>query len=190
MHLDAFQRIMVDPASLSIIRYTASRPYVVTANSTNADLAKLLAPPPKKASRRTPPRRTTRRSAAASAPAGTREARADGRSAGQTDRGAAHRLGSWRFSCTATTRPTGSSPAPSGSPGERTFFLQAREGNRITSVACEKQQVSVLAEHLDRVLDEVVRRGAAGSGVRRSAPAARTSTRWTRRSRRSSGSAP
>ena len=30
-----------------------------------------------------------------------------------------------------------------GSPGERTFFLQAREGNRITSVACEKQQVSV-----------------------------------------------
>ena len=47
-----------------------------------------------------------------------------------------------------------------GQPGERTFFLQAREGNRITSVACEKQQVSVLAEHLDRVLDEIVRRGA------------------------------
>ncbi|SDU85080.1 conserved hypothetical protein [Microlunatus sagamiharensis] len=52
-----------------------------------------------------------------------------------------------------------------GQPGERTFFLQAREGNRITSVACEKQQVSVLAEHLDRVLDEVVRRGVAGSGT-------------------------
>jgi uncharacterized repeat protein (TIGR03847 family) len=51
-----------------------------------------------------------------------------------------------------------------GTPGERTFFLQAREGNRITSVACEKQQVSVLAEHLDRVLDEIVRRGVAGSG--------------------------
>ena len=47
-----------------------------------------------------------------------------------------------------------------GPPGERTFFLQAREGNRITSVACEKQQVSVLAEHLDKVLDEVVRRSA------------------------------
>jgi uncharacterized repeat protein (TIGR03847 family) len=46
-----------------------------------------------------------------------------------------------------------------GQPGERTFFLQAREGNRITSVGCEKQQVSVLAEHLDRVLDEVKRRG-------------------------------
>ncbi|MGY4720986.1 DUF3090 family protein [Naumannella cuiyingiana] len=45
-----------------------------------------------------------------------------------------------------------------GEPGERTFFLQAREGNRITSVVCEKQQVSVLAEHLGRILDEVVRR--------------------------------
>jgi uncharacterized repeat protein (TIGR03847 family) len=47
-----------------------------------------------------------------------------------------------------------------GQPGERAFFLQAREGNPITSVACEKQQVSVLAEHLDKVLDEVVRRSA------------------------------
>ena len=52
-----------------------------------------------------------------------------------------------------------------GQPGERTFFLQAREGNRITSVACEKQQVSVLAEHLDKVLDEVVRRSAGGVDV-------------------------
>jgi uncharacterized repeat protein (TIGR03847 family) len=47
-----------------------------------------------------------------------------------------------------------------GQPGERTFFLQAREGNRMTSVVCEKQQISVLAEHLDRVLDEVRRRSA------------------------------
>jgi uncharacterized repeat protein (TIGR03847 family) len=45
-----------------------------------------------------------------------------------------------------------------GQPGERTFFIQAREGNRITSVALEKQQVSVLAEHLDRVLNEVHKR--------------------------------
>ena len=48
MHLDAFQRILVDPASVSIVRYTASRPYVVTVNSTNADLGTLLAPPPAK----------------------------------------------------------------------------------------------------------------------------------------------
>jgi probable phosphomutase (TIGR03848 family) len=51
LHLDQFQRIMVDPASLSIIRYTATRPYVVTTNSTNADLGALLSPPPKDASR-------------------------------------------------------------------------------------------------------------------------------------------
>jgi uncharacterized repeat protein (TIGR03847 family) len=58
-----------------------------------------------------------------------------------------------------------------GQPGERTFFLQARQGNRITSVACEKQQVSVLAEHLDRVLDEVQRRS---SGQVEVPPAATT----------------
>ena len=44
-----------------------------------------------------------------------------------------------------------------GEPGDRTFFLQAREGNRLTSVTCEKQQVSVLAEHVDRVLAEIGR---------------------------------
>jgi len=57
-----------------------------------------------------------------------------------------------------------------GQPGERAFFLQAREGNRITSVAVEKQQVSVLAEHMDRVLDEVRRRS---SGVADVPPPAR-----------------
>ncbi|MDO5683941.1 MAG: DUF3090 domain-containing protein [Propionibacteriaceae bacterium] len=44
-----------------------------------------------------------------------------------------------------------------GEPGDRTFFLQARQGNRLTSVSCEKQQVSVLAEHVDRVLAEISR---------------------------------
>ncbi len=52
-----------------------------------------------------------------------------------------------------------------GQPGERAFFLQAREGNRITSVGLEKQQVSVLAEHLDRVLDEVRRRSGTPADV-------------------------
>lgn len=60
-----------------------------------------------------------------------------------------------------------------GQPGERAFFLQAREGNRITSVACEKQQVSVLAEHLDRVLDEVVRRSTGAATVPPSSTRAR-----------------
>jgi uncharacterized repeat protein (TIGR03847 family) len=45
-----------------------------------------------------------------------------------------------------------------GPPGQRTFFLQAREGSRIVSVALEKQQVALLAERLDLLLDEALRR--------------------------------
>ena len=45
-----------------------------------------------------------------------------------------------------------------GQPGSRTFFLQARTGPRVTSVALEKAQVSVLAERVDELLDEVLRR--------------------------------
>ena len=46
-----------------------------------------------------------------------------------------------------------------GQPGERTFFLQAKEGARVVSVALEKVQVQVLAERLEELLDEVRRRG-------------------------------
>ena len=44
MHLDAFQRIMVDPASLSVVRYTPHRAFVVTMNSSSGSLAHLKAP--------------------------------------------------------------------------------------------------------------------------------------------------
>ena len=44
-----------------------------------------------------------------------------------------------------------------GQPGERTFFLQARGGGRLTSVALEKVQVAALAERLEQLLDEIVR---------------------------------
>ncbi|MBO0846677.1 MAG: DUF3090 domain-containing protein [Nocardioides sp.] len=43
-----------------------------------------------------------------------------------------------------------------GEPGARTFFLQARSGSRMVSVALEKQQVAVLAERIDELLDEVM----------------------------------
>jgi uncharacterized repeat protein (TIGR03847 family) len=46
-----------------------------------------------------------------------------------------------------------------GQPGQRTFFLQATDGQRVTSVALEKTQVQVLAERLGDLLDEVRRRG-------------------------------
>lgn len=47
-----------------------------------------------------------------------------------------------------------------GPPGARTFFLQARDGARITSVALEKQQVEALAERIDELLDEVMQAAA------------------------------
>lgn len=43
-----------------------------------------------------------------------------------------------------------------GPPGQRTFFLQARTGNRVVSIALEKQQVAVLAERIDDLLDELM----------------------------------
>ena len=36
MHLDLFQRIVVDPAGLSVIRYTGTRPYLLRLNDTGA----------------------------------------------------------------------------------------------------------------------------------------------------------
>jgi probable phosphomutase (TIGR03848 family) len=45
-HLDSFQRISADPASMSVIRYTAVRPFVMHVNHTGAALtAALLAKP-------------------------------------------------------------------------------------------------------------------------------------------------
>ena len=43
-----------------------------------------------------------------------------------------------------------------GPPGQRTFFLQARSGAAVVSVALEKQQVAALAERIDELLDEVM----------------------------------
>lgn len=46
MHLDLFQRINIDPGSVSIIRYTPSRPFVLAINTHAGDLSWLV--PPKK----------------------------------------------------------------------------------------------------------------------------------------------
>ena len=45
-----------------------------------------------------------------------------------------------------------------GEPGDRTFFLQARGGGRVVSVALEKVEVSLLAEKLEELLTEASRR--------------------------------
>ncbi len=46
-----------------------------------------------------------------------------------------------------------------GPPGERTFYLQARAGTRVVSVALEKVQAARLAERLGALLDDIRRRG-------------------------------
>ncbi|HEX3899165.1 MAG TPA: histidine phosphatase family protein [Mycobacteriales bacterium] len=51
LHLDAFQRIVVDPASVSVVTYTDLRPFVVRMNDIGGDLAGLI-PPTKKSRRR------------------------------------------------------------------------------------------------------------------------------------------
>lgn len=42
MHLDHFQRIVVDPASVSVIRYTPLRPFVISVNSNGHQADRLL----------------------------------------------------------------------------------------------------------------------------------------------------
>ena len=46
LHLDGFQRISADPASLSVIRYTKLRPFVLHANHTGARLTSALTAAP------------------------------------------------------------------------------------------------------------------------------------------------
>lgn len=41
-----------------------------------------------------------------------------------------------------------------GPPGERAFFLQARQGSRVLAVSLEKEQVAVLADRIHDILDE------------------------------------
>jgi len=45
-HLDSFQRIVADTASMSVIRYTPLRPFVLHVNHNGSDLASGLTPPP------------------------------------------------------------------------------------------------------------------------------------------------
>ena len=46
-------------------------------------------------------------------------------------------------------------PGTVGLPGERTFYLQAKSGQTVTSVRLEKEQVEMLGERIDELLDMV-----------------------------------
>jgi probable phosphomutase (TIGR03848 family) len=45
LHLDQFQRIVVDPASVSVVTYTETRPFVVRVNDAGGDVSALIPPP-------------------------------------------------------------------------------------------------------------------------------------------------
>ena len=51
LHLDQFQRIVIDPCSVTVIRYTELRPFVVRVNDTGGGVTDLL-PPARKGRRR------------------------------------------------------------------------------------------------------------------------------------------
>jgi probable phosphomutase (TIGR03848 family) len=59
LHLDLYQRIVPDPCSVSVVQYTATRPYVVRTNDTGGDLTAFA-----------PPRKTRRGRRGTAAPAG------------------------------------------------------------------------------------------------------------------------
>jgi probable phosphomutase (TIGR03848 family) len=58
LHLDSFQRIVVDPCSISVVHYTEIRPFVSRVNDTGGDVSGLL-PPPKRGRRRRPAKRSS-----------------------------------------------------------------------------------------------------------------------------------
>ncbi|SFQ54621.1 probable phosphomutase, MSMEG_4193 family [Amycolatopsis arida] len=47
-HLDSFQRIVVDPGSMSVVRYTELRPFVLRMNDHSTDLTGIVPPEPER----------------------------------------------------------------------------------------------------------------------------------------------
>ena len=51
LHLDGFQRIVIDPASLTVVRYAELRPFVVRVNDTGGGVDPLIPKPPARRAR-------------------------------------------------------------------------------------------------------------------------------------------
>jgi uncharacterized repeat protein (TIGR03847 family) len=51
-----------------------------------------------------------------------------------------------------------------GPPGQRVFYLQAREGDALMTLKCEKEQVRVLGQYLERLLERLSAPAAAATG--------------------------
>ena len=46
-------------------------------------------------------------------------------------------------------------PGAVGEPGDRTFYLQARAGEQVISLRCEKQQVGMLGRYLTQLAEAI-----------------------------------
>ena len=174
MHLDLFQRIHVDPASVSIISYTSTRPYVLATNTHAGDLSWLRRRRPR-GHQAAPAKRTGRRR-------GRRWRRATLRRPPRlSDMPIVHGF----------DPPERFVAAPSASPARAPSSCRRATGARITSVSLEKQQVAALAERIDELLDEVMssRRHRVGRSPPSRRSASTTASRWSSRSRRSSAPA-
>lgn len=60
MHLDLFQRLQVDPCSISVIDYTEVRPHILRLNDTGGDVTSLIPPPKERAGRTSSRKRNVR----------------------------------------------------------------------------------------------------------------------------------
>ena len=176
MHLDAFQRIVVDPASLSVVRYTPHRAFVHD-HELHLRLpgppGRQALPPPYAKGRRSSRRRsrpgnpltavtTGGRAASAATPIRRDDRRpyavGDDRSQGRTPAGSRSvpaRLGAC-LSSTGSTRLSASCRARWGSPVSGRSSCRLGPGNQVTSVALEKQQVQILGERVAELLDELI----------------------------------
>jgi uncharacterized repeat protein (TIGR03847 family) len=45
-----------------------------------------------------------------------------------------------------------------GEPGQRTFYIQARQGSRLVTLLCEKQQVAALALGVEQLLEQLAQK--------------------------------
>ena len=149
-HLDLFQRIAVFTASVTAIAYGPEGPTVLAVNATRGDLAPLAADEPLHANpahaHLRPPSRAT--SGRPSIKCG------EGRQAG----GRPIRPG-WRGVSMSQSfdfaTPDLFTAGTIGPPGQRVFYLQARESDTLVTLKCEKEQVRVLGEYLGRLLERL-----------------------------------
>ena len=52
-----------------------------------------------------------------------------------------------------------------GQPGERAFYLQARNGTNLVTIACEKAQAAALVERLELLLKEIRKKNSSGHPI-------------------------